>query len=125
MTIPTRLDEKYPPKTKFGRGFLICILKFVEHAEDYLRWKEKPELFSIPENYWFYTASDHLLNLELPEQLKGTKIEQNVNELKSYLSERLGHNLKKKDVIKMFDLCREIALLLDRRFGLQPDLGKR
>ena len=128
MTIPTKLDQKYPPKTDYGKGFVTCILKFIEHAEAYLKFKEESEkigLHTPPGNLWFYGASDHLLDAELPERFKGTEIEEKFAELVSYIPrERLGHGLTEECVIEIMDLCREIAILVDEHLGLKPDLGK-
>lgn len=127
MTIRTNLGKKYPQKTEFGRGFMTCILKFVEHAEAYLKIKgesERAGLHTHPGNLWFYGASDHLLEAELPEELKGTEIEDRFVKLESYLGMRLGFGLTEEHVIEIMDLCREIALLLDKRLGLEPDLGE-
>jgi len=83
------------------------------------------EAFLPVEDTWFYGASDHLLEMELPKRLKGTEIEALFLELQAYLSKRFNlERLEEEDIIKMLDLCREIAILLDKRFGLQPDLGE-
>jgi len=130
MTIKTKLKEKFPPKSEFGRGFLICLLKFAEHAERYVQDKHKAEKSGLGltdiANLWFYGASDHLLELQCPESFKGTRIEECVKRLRDYVEKhRLAYNtLKGDDIVAMMDLCREIALLVDKKLGLDPDLGE-
>jgi len=130
MTIKTKLKEKFPPKSEFGKGFLICLLKFVEHAEQYVQQKREAEGFGPSlhrvENLWFYGASDHLLELQCPESFKGTRIEECVKKLREYVKRhRLGlHTLREDDIVTIMDLCREIALLVDKKLGLNSDFGE-
>jgi len=126
MTIPTKL--KYEKKTEFGKGFMTCLIKFAEHAENYLLTKEVIKKTKIsPANLWFSGASDHLLELEIPERFKGTKIEENVKKLKDYVHRfrlSLSDNMTEEDVVEIQDLVREIAILVDKALGLEPDLGE-
>jgi len=130
MTIKTKLKEKFPPKSEFGKGLLICLLKFAEHAEQYVQRKRETERLGlsshIVENLWFYGASDHLLELQCPESFKGTRIEKCVKRLREYVEKhRLGLNtLREDDIVTIMDLCREIALLVDEKLGLNPDIGE-
>jgi len=129
MTIPTKLKEKYPHKSEFGEGFLICLIKFAEHAEDLTRYREvckKIERTSEHANaMWFYGASDHLYGLECPKRFKGTRIEELVKKLQRYLHEkRLAFTLSEDDVITIMDLVREIAILVDKELGVKADIGE-
>jgi len=176
VTIKSKLTEKYPPKSEFGRGFLICLVKFAEHAEAYLRHKERIEQLEksmrkvtlwlerarelesaceeIPDELreplkwlvehsgalegvfgmvksinpawlWWCGASDHLLGLECPDCFKETKVEENIKRLNEYIDKcRYFGEFTEDDVVEIHDLVREIALLVDRHFGLEPDIGE-
>lgn len=136
MTIPTKLNRE--AKSEFGRGLVICLVKFAEHAEKWLQDKEffqqmrekDSTLFSESRavEQFFYGASDHLDKIEVPARWRGTRIETKVNELRD-LAFTIRHGFtgqewSEEDVIKAYDLCREIALLIDRDLGLSPDIGK-
>ncbi|GAJ23735.1 unnamed protein product [marine sediment metagenome] len=136
MTIPTKLNKK--AKSEFGSGLVICLVKFAEHAEAWIKWRDQykqmhaanPELFdeSGAVEIFFYGASDHLYDMEIPEKYSKTKIARKIVELKS-MALHIGHGIQRgnhteADVIKAYDLCREIALLIDKDLGLKPDIGK-
>lgn len=136
MTIPTKLNKK--AETEYGRGLVTCLVKFAEHAEMWFKdkenWKQMhekcPNLFSESDavQKFFWGASDHLYGIEVPDKWRGTKIESRVNELRHFAL-HIRHGLtyeqwSEKDVIKAYDLCREIALLIDKELGLSADIGK-
>jgi len=113
-------------------------VKFAEHAERWLQDKrmyeqlreKEPALFneSYAVGMFFNGASDHLYEIEVPEQWQGTPIASKVKELRGFvLAIRhgfTGQQWSEEDVITAYDLCREIALLIDRALGLSPDIGK-
>jgi len=123
-TIPTRLKAKYPPRTEFGSGLVTCLVKFSEHAEDYkvMMWHTSTA------DLWFYGASDHLLGLECPQRFVGTDIEGRIRELRRYVAKYrlapLSEPMSEEDVIRVMDLVREIAMLIDKELGLEPDIGE-
>jgi len=128
MAIPTKLRKKYPAKSEFGKGFIICLIKFSEHVEHLGRLIETCKEIGSPTSRanatWFYNASDHLLNLECPGKFKGTKIEELVNELRRWLHKRSKHELSDDEVITITDLVREIAILVDKELEIEADIGK-
>ena len=126
-------------ESEFGKGLVICLIKFAEHVErwgriksDYKKLKEKKsELTSFDEAYavwlFFNGASDHLYEIEIPAQWENSKLADKVKELQEF-GLGIGHNdLERKgtefDVIKARDMYREIALMIDRELGLEPDIG--
>lgn len=135
MTIPTKLNKK--AKSEFGSGLVICLVKFAEHAETWLQDKElyqqlrekEPKLLreSRAVQQFFYGASDHLYGIEVPDNWRGTVIESKVQELRG-LALAIRHGFTRqwseKDVFKAYDLCRAIALLIDKDLGISPDIGK-
>jgi len=136
MTIPTTLNKE--AKSEFGKGLVICLVKFAEHAERWMKDKKlykelaekHPNLFDESEavEIFFNGASDHLYEIKVPQKLRHTKIEAKVKKLQN-LGLEMGHGFNKnkkwseKDVIEAYDLCREIALMIDRYIGLKPDIG--
>ncbi|GAJ18609.1 unnamed protein product, partial [marine sediment metagenome] len=69
-------------------------MKFAEHAEKWLQDKElykqlqekEPNLFSESRavEMFFYGASDHLYDIEVPERFLGTSIERKVRQLQNF-----------------------------------------
>lgn len=113
-------------KSEFGKGLVICLVKFAEHA---LGWIENEK--TLPEHMavklFFNAAADHLIEIKVPKKWQRTKIAKKVKELqKTSLEIKFGRKDKpsKNDVIKAYDLCREIALLIDKKIGLKPDIGQ-
>ena len=142
MTIPTKLDKK--AQSEFGRGLVICLVKFAEHAEAWFKYqgefRQIREAQVVPEQArnlfsesdavvgFFNGASDHLYEIEIPERWQGTTIESEVKELR-HLAMTIRHGStgqgwSEEDVIKAYDLCRAIALLIDKELGLSPDIGR-
>jgi len=143
--------SKEESESEFGKGLVICLVKFAEHfgrwpefKETYKQLREKnkleialqklqnqPGMFSESEvvKIFFNGASDHLYEIEVPKEWKNTKIGKKVSELKNLCLD-IGHDFyhnekySEADVFKAYDLCREIALLIDKKIGLDPELGK-
>lgn len=138
-------------KSEFGKGLVICLVKFAEHClmwqsfkENYKQMREKNKLeisleklqgkegmFSESEAVKLFLsgASDHLYEIEVPKQWKNTKIAKKVKELQDFglhIGHSFGYDEKysEKDVFKAQDLCREIALLIDKKIGLDSDIGQ-
>lgn len=125
-------------QSEFGKGLVICLVKFAEHFE---RWQEqkklyegmrkkRPDLFNESEavEMYFNAASDHLYDIEVPEKWQGAEIGKKVKELQDRGLE-IGHGYTGKkwaeeDVDDLHKLCREIALLIDKELGLNPEIGE-
>ena len=123
---------KNVPPSEYGRGLVICLVKFAMHFMDprvYEMSVSKPnpkELSNLIE-VWANGATDHLFEIEVPEHLKGSELERKVNELKD-LGISIGHGHPNKlwrwnDFLKLMSLTFEIALLIDIELGLNPDEG--
>lgn len=125
-------------ESEFGKGLVICLVKFAEHR---WRWQEQKRLYSeMQKNYpgtfnissaiesHFNGASDHLHEVEVPPQWRKKKLGKMVKELQDFGLE-MGHGFSGKTwtedyVTKAYDLCREIALLIDKELGLKPQMGQ-
>jgi len=130
------LDEE----SQFGKGLVICLVKFAEHfmkiqsnLDLYKQMREKnPDLFT--ESYaitmWANGATDHLYDIETPKGEEYNDIRKKEKKLQEKGLE-MGHGAgimgrteyTLKDVKELMDLTREIALMLDKKIGLIPQLG--
>jgi len=125
-------------ESEFGKGLVICLVKFAEHR---WRWQEQkrhyeemrqksPDLFneSGAVEMHFNGASDHLYEIEVPKEWKRKKLGKKIKELQDFGLE-MGHGFnhekvwEESDVTKAYDMCQEIALLIDKELGLKPLIG--
>ena len=55
-------NEEQKEKSEFGKGFSYCLGLFLAHAE-----RETPDYDQVS---WFYGASDHILEIVVPDCMK-------------------------------------------------------
>ena len=118
-------------QSEFGKGLVICLVKFAEHLADYRHWVELNETVTHAndaEEMYFNAASDHLYEIQVPKSLKHTELARKVKELQDMALEiGLGFTGKKysnKDVEHAMKLTHEIALLVDKQLGLNAEEGQ-
>ena len=128
--------------SEFGKGLVICLVKFAEHQwrwrsdkECYTALAEKnPELFSDPISHaaemHMNGASDHLYEIEAPQGMKRSVLGKKVAQLRDK-GLAIGHGYLERgkwteeDVLGLYELAREIALLIDKKMlGLKAELGQ-
>lgn len=138
--------------SEFGKGLVICLVKFSEHFERNnplmsplaLRhgiWSDrdkemckdvfdndKEKYLSHVIGLWANGASDHLYEIEVPEGQEWNEIRNKVKELQDKGLE-IGHGFTGKtwtiiDFNNLISLTREIALMIDKKIGLIPDGGE-
>ena len=134
-----KASEEELEQSEFGRGLVICLVKFAEHR---WRWEEQKHFYEEmrqkhPESHFFSEsqsierhfngASDHLYEIQVPPEWQDKEIGRKVKELQS-LGLEIGHGFTKKtwteaDVTKVYELCQEIAILIDQELGLKPNKG--
>lgn len=117
-------------KSEFGRGLVTCLVKFAEHKElleQFLRDKILlPEAHQI--HLWINGASDHLYEIEVPKGEEWDEIRIKVGELQDKGLE-MGHGMShwnsctKEEVRDLFYLLHEIIVMIDKKLGLEPDIG--
>lgn len=126
-------------ESEFGKGLIVCLVKFAEHfmklqsdIETYKKYNigginNHPESSAV--GLWANGATDHLYDIEVPEGKDWDEIREKVEELKTKGLE-MGHGLNslsnkstKEDAEYLMDLTKEIAILIDKKLGLEPDLG--
>ena len=126
-------------KSEFGKGLVICLVKFAEHSmklvHDMELYKEMEDrhqdgLFSISSCIKTYrnVASDHLYEIQVPKGKEWNDIRIKVK----YLQEKglkIGHGFTepqewtRDDAHELYQLGRDIAVMIDRMLGLKPDIG--
>lgn len=113
-------------ESEFGRGLVICLVKFSEHFENV--WarrildKDCSEFFYAAN--WADGASDHLLEIKVPSGESWNEIREKVEELQS-ICLQLTHSedscLERR--CKYFELLlqlnRELAVLIDKKIGIE------
>ena len=92
-------------------------------------WKTKTKWFAHAIEMWANGATDHLYEMEYPKSWKGTKLARKIDKLIS-VGLRMGHgwdDLTKiwtvEDILKLKDWTREIALEIDKKLKLKPEMG--
>lgn len=125
-------------ESEFGKGLVICLVKFAEHRYKWLEQKrlyeemrgKHPSHFTVSSAVegHFSGASDHLYEIGVPASLEGTKLGKKVKKLQDFGLE-MGHSFSGKewteaDVNKAYTMCQEIALLIDKELGLEPQIGQ-
>lgn len=120
-----RLKEDDNALQKYGKDIQSDVVLF---KNIYLRNRTYEEAISHLIQMWFNAASDHLYEIEVPEQWKDTRLGNLIKQLQNF-GLRIGHEFHNElytfdDIITVMDFVREIALEIDRFLGLQPDIGE-
>jgi len=126
-------------ESDFGKGLVICLVKFAEHFMKlqtdilmYEKMREKsPNLFDegCAVQLWLNGASDHLYEIEVPKGKDWDKIRKKVKALQDEGLEG-GHGfvilskIKREEANKLMSLTREIALMIDKKLGLKAEKGQ-
>ncbi|MCK9306578.1 MAG: hypothetical protein M0P17_03505 [Methanoculleus sp.] len=101
-----------PPKSEFGRGFIVNLMLLSRH-------------FGLPPERAFFGAADHLNDLTVPEQFRGTEIEELVERLRKAVIWHQPGTMDKEDTADVRRLLNRIAIAIDTELGIQnPDAGK-
>ena len=138
-------------KSEFGKGLVICLVKFAEHFERDIGTPlsrlfngifsdcDKESIKKIydgdEKNYissriglWANGASDHLYEIEVPEGKDWDNIRKEVKKLQNKGLE-MGHGFRYDKIWTLDDfrelmmLTRNISLMIDKKLGLKPDIG--
>jgi hypothetical protein len=99
-------------KSEFGRGFVVNLVLLAKH-------------FGLPPEKAFYGASDHLDDLIVPDQFKGTEVEELVERLRKQVIWHQPGTLDKEDAADVRRLLNRIAVTVDNHLGIaDADTGK-
>lgn len=115
--------------SEFGKGFTYCIVLFLKHAE---RYTDISNFLDNPLGclIWFNGASDHLYELEIPNQLP-EKLRKRIAKWQSKCLD-LGHGkhlnaerkLTEDDVIWAINEAQEILRSVDTFLGVKTAKGQ-
>ncbi|HOI59069.1 hypothetical protein [Methanoculleus sp.] len=101
-----------PQKSEFGRGFVVNLMLLSRH-------------FGLPPEKAFFGAADHLNDLTVPEQFRGTEIEELVERLRKTVIWHQPGIMDKEDTADVRRLLNRLAVAIDTHLGIQnPDTGK-
>jgi hypothetical protein len=129
-------------QSEFGKGFLLCLVKFAGHFmydmysgeskeqknKSLEIWGGEKRLESSRVETWANGASDHLYEIEAPAGKEWDGIRYLVKELKDY-GLKVGHGFTgniwtKEDMGRLMDLTYEIAIETDKILGVKSEIGK-
>ena len=113
--------------SEFGKGFIYNLILFSKHwwkHSDYLeKYQGIKGIIDDGSEMWFNGASDHLYELEIPEQWKRKKIGKLAKWIQDkglYWGHRFEKKPTKKDFNEMFEKIEELAMLIDKELGIKP-----
>jgi hypothetical protein len=112
-------------QSDFGKGFIYNLILFSFHIER----KIVTDRDKVNYLLWFYSASDHLIELEIPKRFKGSEIGAKASKLKT-IALAMGHGdrINDKEAKEAFTYCvnlvKDIGYLLDKELGLKPIKGE-
>ncbi len=99
-------------ETKFGHGFITVISLLCKH-------------FALPPEQAFYGAADHLEGLVVPEQFRGTEIENLVTLLRKRVVWHQPGTLDREDAAEVIRVLNRLIIAIDTSLGVKdPDLGE-
>lgn len=127
------LSKNPPSNLNFGFPHMQELKYFVEIA-DKIHKGDYEESLSHEIELWMNGASDHLYEIEVPEGKDWDKIRKKVNSLREKGLD-MGHGFRSlrgidtnkwtfEDVIGLFQLAEEIAVMIDKKLGLKSDIGQ-
>lgn len=117
-------------QSEFGRGFVYNLILFAEHFGRANEWTPESMPESMAAGLFFNGASDHLYELEIPEQFKKKKLGKLAKELQDFALS-IGHGprmmdntVKRDDIKKVIRMTKDLGLLIDKELGITPEKGQ-
>ncbi|MFW5639363.1 MAG: hypothetical protein ACOCG4_08930 [Methanoculleus sp.] len=99
-------------KSNFGRGFVINLMLLSRH-------------FGLPSEKAFFGAADHLTDLIVPEQFRGTEIDELVEDLRKKVIWHQPGVMDKEDAADVRRVLNRLGIAIDVHLGIpDPDAGK-
>jgi len=99
-------------ESQFGRGCIVNLIHIARH-------------FGQPPEQAFYGAADHLTELKVPDQFRGTEIESLVESLRKRLIWHQPGINDSDDATEVNRLLNRLGVAIDRHLGISdPDTGK-
>lgn len=101
----------YHMASKFGRGFVINLMLIGRHL-------------SLPADQAFYGLADHLDELILPQQFRGTEVEELLTLLRKRLLWHQAGTVDREEYPEVKRLYARLCVAVDRALGIEdPSLG--
>lgn len=115
--------------SEFGQGLCYCLALFLCHSErDYLITGKDIEKGIINKPYlWFYGASDHLYDLQIPQDFPDSIKKRLSNFQNKVLHWRMPMDRKtptKKDKKWAIQEAKDLIRLIDKHFGIEVEKGE-
>jgi len=119
-------------KSEFGKGFTYCLGMFLAHKDTYFSRKisykgNKILIDSLP-SIWFNASSDHLYELQIPENFP-EKLKKRLNKFQDKVLD-FGHgsglfnnNVTEKDVLWSCDEALYLLRAIDKEIGVKVEKG--
>ncbi len=99
-------------ESKFGKGFITSIVLICRH-------------FALPPDQAFFGAADHLDGFEVPEQFRGTEIEELSTQLRKRVVWHQPGTLDKEEAAEVIRVLNRLIISVDKALGIKdPDLGE-
>jgi hypothetical protein len=99
-------------KSKFGRGFVVNLMHIAQH-------------FALPPEQAFYGAADHMTELILPDQFRGTEVEDLLTILRKRVIWHQPGSMDKEDAQEVIRALNRLVIAIDRQLGIKdPDIGE-
>ncbi|HDQ07514.1 MAG TPA: hypothetical protein ENN44_01835 [Methanoculleus sp.] len=99
-------------ESQFGRGFITTIMLVCKH-------------FALPPEKAWPGASDHLLELEVPEMFAGTEVDELVTMLRKNIMWHQNGQMDAEDAEAVMRILRRLVLAIDRQLGISdPQIGR-
>lgn len=99
-------------KSRFGRGFVVNLVQLAKH-------------FGLPPQQAFYGAADHLDELILPDQFRGTEVEELVTLLRKRVIWHQPGSMDREDAAEVLQVLSRLAVAIDRQLGIRDaDTGE-
>jgi hypothetical protein len=98
--------------SQFGRGFITNLVLICKH------FSQKPEEA-------FFGAADHLTDLVLPDQFRGTEVEELVTALRKRIIWHQPGTMDREDAEEVVKVLNKLIIAIDRRLGIKdPEIGE-
>ncbi len=93
--------------TAFGYGFITSIMQIARH-------------FALPPEQAWYGAGDHVEGLVIPEQFKGTEIQELTTLLRKKVIWHQPGSMDKEDAREVILVLNRLVIAIDQQLGI-PD----
>jgi len=99
-------------ESRFGRGFITSIMLVSKHVG------------LPPERAWI-GLSDHLVEMQVPEQFRGTEVEELVTMFRQKANWHQAGMMDEEDLKSLEKAINRLVVAIDRELGIEdPSVGK-